>query len=76
MSLGELLLTLLIALLVFGPERLPSVARHLGKLLGYANRYKQLALQWWEEQKKELQLQENIKKAEKIEKKRTDHGCV
>lgn len=70
MNLAELLLTLVIALIVFGPERLPSVARHLGKLFGYANRYKQRALQWWEEQKKELQLQENIKKAEQIDKKR------
>ena len=68
MTTGELLLTLLIALLVFGPEKLPSLARHLGKFVAIAHRYKQQAFQLWDDQKKELQLQENIKKAAQVDK--------
>ena len=52
MSMGELLLTTLIALLVFGPERLPALARHLGKLIQYINRYKQEASRFFDAQKK------------------------
>lgn len=32
MSSGELLLTLLVALLVFGPQKLPMLAQDLGRL--------------------------------------------
>lgn len=69
MSLGELLLTTLIALLVFGPERLPTLARHLGKLFKHVNHYKQIAQQFLESQKNQLQLDENIKKAQTADKK-------
>ena len=67
MSSGELLLTLLIALFVFGPKKLPMLAYHLGKLMGRLNGYKQQALAFWEEQINERQLQENTKKAEKAD---------
>ncbi len=69
MSMGELLLTTLIALLVFGPERLPTLARQLGSLVKRAHHYKQQALLFLEEQKQLLQLQENIKKADEADKK-------
>lgn len=69
MSMGELLLTTLIALLVFGPERLPTLARQLGILVKRANHYKQQALLFWEEQKQALQLQENMKKADEADEK-------
>lgn len=63
MSAGELLLTLLIALLVFGPSKLPMLAHHLGKLIQRINHYKQQLAVFWQSQLKEQQLQENIKKA-------------
>ena len=38
-SFPELIVTMLIALVIIGPERLPKVARTLGHLLGRAQRY-------------------------------------
>lgn len=38
-SLSELLVVLVVALIVIGPERLPKVARTLGHLYGRAQRY-------------------------------------
>ena len=67
MSGGELLLTLLVALFVFGPKKLPMLAYHLGKLFGRFNEYKQKAVAFWQQQMNEQQLQENTKKAEKAD---------
>ena len=67
--MGELLLTTLIALLVFGPERLPALARHLGKLIQYINRYKQEASRFFDAQKNEQILMDNINKANAADKK-------
>lgn len=64
MSLGELLLTVLVALLVFGPEHLPMLARHIGKFMRQINHYKQMTQQFWDSQNTQLQLDENIKKAQ------------
>ncbi|MDD4928878.1 MAG: Sec-independent protein translocase protein TatB [Gallionella sp.] len=38
-SLGELMVVMVVALVVIGPERLPKVARTLGHLYGRAQRY-------------------------------------
>lgn len=38
-SLSELMVVLVVALIVIGPERLPKVARTLGHLYGRAQRY-------------------------------------
>ncbi len=38
-SLGELMLIMVVALVVIGPERLPKVARTMGHLYGRAQRY-------------------------------------
>lgn len=38
-SLSELVVVLVVALIVIGPERLPKVARTLGHLYGRAQRY-------------------------------------
>ena len=62
MSIGELLLTLIVALFVFGPKKLPMVAHHLGKLVGRLNGYKQQVSVFWQQQ-----LQENTRKAEKAD---------
>lgn len=67
MSSGELLLTLLVALFVFGPKKLPMLAYHLGKLIGRLNGYKQQAVIFWQQQINEQQLQENTEKAEKAD---------
>ena len=68
MSLGELLLTALVALFIFGPERLPSLARNLGKVFQKCNSYKLQLLEFWQEQKNIGQLDENIKKAQEADK--------
>lgn len=68
MSAGELLLTLVVALFVLGPKKLPMVATHLGQLVRRFNQVKQQALDFWQQQLNDQQLQENIKKAEMADK--------
>lgn len=67
MSIGEILLILMVALVVFGPHHLPKVASHVGQLIARFNKIKQQALVFWEQQQRELQLQDNIRKAHKAE---------
>jgi len=67
MSTGELLLTLLVALFVFGPSKLPMLAKHLGTLIARLTGYKQQAAAFWQSQLDEQQLQENLKKAEQAD---------
>lgn len=67
MSFSELLLTLLVALMVFGPNKLPMLAQHLGQLLHQYNRFKEKVHLFWQVQLSEQQLQENIKKAQRAD---------
>lgn len=67
MSSSEILLSILVALIVFGPNKLPMLAKHLGKLLRQINSVKQQATLIWHNQLKEQQLQENYRKAEKAD---------
>ncbi len=67
MSFGELLLTLVVALTVFGPKKLPMVAHHLGQWASRFNRFKQQAAAFWQQQQNEQQLQDNIRKAQKAD---------
>lgn len=67
MSSGELLLTLLVALCVFGPNKLPMLANHLGKLVGRINHYKARLAIFWQQQLLEQQLEENNRKAKDAE---------
>lgn len=67
MSSGELLLTLLVALLVFGPNKLPMLAEHLGKLFRHFNSFKQQLHTFWQAQLNEQQLRENTRKAEQAD---------
>lgn len=64
MSVGEVFLTFLVAIVVFGPKKLPMLARDVGMLLARFNRYKQQMLTVWQFQMKQLQLQENRRKAQ------------
>jgi len=64
MSSGELLLTLVVALIVFGPKKLPMLATHLGLLLRKTNQLREKVALLWHHQLNELQLKENLRKAE------------
>lgn len=64
---AELLLILVVALIVFGPNKLPMLARHLGLLMRKLNQLKSQASVLWEQQLKELQLEENKRKAEEAD---------
>lgn len=63
MSMGELILTSLVALAAFGPKELPKLARHLGRLFAAASRFKDLAHHSWQALLQAQQLAENEKKA-------------
>jgi sec-independent protein translocase protein TatB len=67
MSSGELLLTFIVALIVFGPSKLPMLATHLGMLMRKINQFKAHAAAFWQQQLNEIQLEENKRKAEKID---------
>ncbi len=64
MSASELLLTMIVALIAFGPSKLPMLAKHLAKLFFYLTQAKTQASLFWQSQLKELQLIENNQKAE------------
>lgn len=64
MSSGELLLIFIVALIVFGPSKLPMLATHLGQLMRKINQLKMQASSLWQQQLNEIQLQENNRKAE------------
>ncbi|MCX7117888.1 MAG: twin-arginine translocase TatA/TatE family subunit [Legionellales bacterium] len=67
MSISELLLIFTVVLVVFGPNQLPMLARHLGKITARLNGYKQQATLFWQQQQKEIQLEDNIRKALKAD---------
>lgn len=63
MSSGELLLTIVVALIVFGPSKLPTLATHLGQIIKRLNQLRTQASSLWHQQLQELQLQESHRKA-------------
>jgi len=67
MSSGELLLTLVVALIVFGPQKLPQLARHLGKLTHALHALKTKAATFWQAQLAQDLLNENTSKAKKAD---------
>lgn len=68
---GEILLILLVALVVFGPNKLPLLANHLGKLFHALNHLKQQLQNFWQQQCQEHQLEENTRKANEADLKYT-----
>lgn len=68
---SELLVILLVALIVFGPNKLPMLASHFAKALRQINGLKREASQFWNKIVAEQQLLENEKKAEEADK---DYG--
>lgn len=63
----ELLLILLVALIVFGPQKLPMLARHLGLLMRHLNQLKATTSIFWQQQLNECQLEENKHKAQEAD---------
>ncbi len=74
MSSEELLLTLIVALIVFGPSKLPMLATHLGLLMRKINQIKEQATTFWQQQLNEHQLQENQRRAEQGDKQYKDQN--
>jgi len=64
---GELLVIAIVAILAFGPGKLPMLARHLGKLFQQIQHVKQQISRFWQDQLNEQQLLDNQKKAEEAE---------
>lgn len=62
--MSEWLVILVVAVLVFTPDKLPMVAQHLGKLWKHLQFFKAQAGQFWQQQMNEYQLKENQKKAQ------------
>lgn len=60
----EILVILLVAVLVFPPQKMPMLARHLGYLLRQAHRFKSHFNKWWEQQLQAAEHEENQRKAE------------
>ena len=67
MNSSELIVILIVAIIVFGPSKLPMLAIHLGKLFREVNRLKEHFSTFWQTQLNEQQLRENEKKAEKAD---------
>ncbi|QMT58733.1 twin-arginine translocase TatA/TatE family subunit [Legionella sp. PC997] len=67
MSSGELLVIFIVALIVFGPKKLPMLATHLGLLIKALNRLRAQAAVLWQQQLNALQLQENQRKAKEAD---------
>lgn len=60
---GQLFLTMLIALLVFGPKKLPMLARHVGRFVARLEYYRQQLMILWQSLLHQQQLLENTRKA-------------
>lgn len=67
MSLAELVLILIVALVAFGPNQLPDLANKLGKFYLKVTRIKTKWSEFLYEQKQQLILEENIEKAREAE---------
>lgn len=69
-SFGELLLCFLIALIVLGPQRLPGVARAIGRWTGQAKSYMRNLTA---ELERETQLSEMKKQLEEVQRTMREH---
>lgn len=64
---AELLVIFVVAIIVFGPGKLPMLAEHLGKLFRQIHLLKQKTNALWQAQLNEQQLLENQRKASKAD---------
>ncbi|STX50020.1 sec-independent protein translocase protein TatB [Legionella busanensis] len=67
MNMSELLVIIIVALIAFGPNKLPMLAEHLGKFIRQLNSLKMQLTNFWQAQLKEQQLRENQQKAEQAD---------
>jgi len=67
MSLGELLVILVVSVVVFGPNKLPMVAKHLGLAMRQLNRWKSQWQTVWQNILLAQQLEENQQKAKAVD---------
>ncbi|KTC68813.1 TatB protein (twin arginine translocation) [Legionella birminghamensis] len=67
MNSSELLVIAIVAIIVFGPGKLPMLAQHLGKLFRHLNHFRDQAYQFWQKQMNEQQLLENERKAKEAD---------
>lgn len=68
MNLAELVLIFAVALVVFGPTKLPMLATHLGLMIRKIQQTREHIHGLWQQQLHEVQLLENTKKAEDADK--------
>jgi Tat protein translocase TatB subunit len=61
MSFGEMLFLVLLALIVFGPKRLPEIARKVGKIVGEFRRASNEFRAQIEDEVRKLELDEAVK---------------
>lgn len=64
---SELLVILLVACVVFGPNKLPMLAKHLGLALRHVNRFREQLNQFWQQQVDAQQLLHNQQKAKEAD---------
>ena len=69
MSLAETLMILIVAFVVFGPDKLPELAKHLGKLFAKGRHLKAQMAQQLHKQQLQFNLEENLEKAAKADEK-------
>lgn len=74
MSFGELAIVLIVALIVLGPQRLPVVARAIGRLFAKAQHFTNQFQEEVDQYLKEEQLRDNINRAEEVDKLYEDKG--
>lgn len=64
---SELLVILLVACVVFGPNKLPMLARHLGLVFRHVSHFREQLNQFWQQQVSSQQLLHNQHKAEEAD---------
>ncbi|GGI84968.1 Sec-independent protein translocase subunit TatA/TatB [Legionella impletisoli] len=74
MSIAELFLILVVALLAFSPSKLPMLAHHLARLYKFVSRLQHQFSQLIQSQLNEHQLHENMKKADKADSEYQKHS--
>jgi Sec-independent protein translocase protein TatA len=67
MSLGELLVTCCVALIVIKPQKLPRLISQLGRSWAKLQQQQQSLRKVWQQHLNELQLEENTERAKKAD---------